>query len=366
MKKKQILKLFFLIYIVVSLFFCNPGNETETEPKPEPLPIQCETRGTWLWASSIDSSEKRTFVLEKIIEANLNTVFVSIPPIEGNHGYGKTDDFLDFITDAKALGLSVHAWMLNGRRKGRNTEADYRDSNEQDAQVNWAMSIMRNYGNYLNGIHLDYIRYINYEDVNNNFKMDAVTETISKIYNSLLTNYPDKYLTATSFITSAHKDENGSPSQWFINWRNSNTNSIYSYDKVPSFMRVQQDPIEWIKKDIVSGVMPMQYTTDDGIWNQDVELFKSFNSSYNNDPSKIFMGLGWIEKTSPNSTRGYNAAGVVRKIKYGRSLGMKGFVIFILFNHGYDDSPLVNALTVDSNTNNNEAPFKSSVPSCLD
>jgi len=57
---------------------------------------------------------------------------------------------------------------------------------------------------------------------------------------------------------------------------------------------------------------------------------------------------------------------VVRKIRYGRSIGMNGFVIFILANHETDDSALIDALTVDSATNGNDAPFKEWVPSCLE
>ncbi len=363
MKEIQIVKVFSMIFILISLICCSPTEKKETTPPPSTT--QCETRGTWIWASSIDSLEKRSFVLEKISKANLNTIFISIPSINGNHGYGRTDDFIDFISNSKAIGLSVHAWMANGWRKGSNIEINFRDPDEQEAQVQWVMSLMSNYGQYLDGVHLDYIRYPSEEAVNINKKMDAVTETINKIHTTLSANYSEKSLTATSFILSPHNNKNGSPSQWFINWRISNVNSIYSDEKVPYFMQVQQDPIEWIKKNIVNGVMPMQYTADDEIWNREIDLFKSFNNSYNNDPAKILMGLGWIKKSSPTSTRGYDPAGVVRKIKYGRLQGMKGFVIFILFNHGYDDSPLIEALTIDSAENNYDAPFKNSVLSCF-
>jgi len=361
-KKLQIFKIISLFYIALFFFYCSTE---DPEPPTPPTPTQCETRGTWLWASSIDSSDKRDFVLDKILEANLNTVFVSIPSINGNYGHGNTNSFLDFITKAKAAGLSLHAWMANGRRKGRDIEIDFRDLNEQEAQIQWVMSIMSNYGQYLDGVHLDYIRYSNSEAVNNNFKMDAVTEMISRIHNFLSSNYPGKYLTATSFVLGSVDSKNGSPPQWFINWKTNNPNNIYSNNKVPYFMQVQQDPIKWLNNQIIDGVMPMQYTIDDGMWNQEIDVFKSFNSYNDNDQTKILMGLGWMEKTSPTSTRGYDPAGIVRKIKYGRLQGMKGFVIFILFNHGYDDSPLIEALTIDSAENNNDAPFKKAAPSCF-
>ena len=81
------------------------------------------------------------------------------------------------------------------------------------------------------------------------------------------------------------------------------------------------------------------------------------------------MGLFW--------SKGYNSdpALVTQKIEYGRSIGLKGFVIFQLAewdrdaNNGegafIDDSPLLNLLTVDSAANNYQAPFKEPIDSCL-
>jgi len=359
MKTIQIHKIIVLLFVICVLS-CNPEapDQPSPTPIPTPTPTQCETRGAWIWASSIDSSNKRSYVLDKLLEANLNTIFVSIPSINNNHGYGGTDDFISFIRESKNSGLSVHAWMTNGWRNGKDTEADFRDPSEQEEQVQWVRSIMSTYGQYLDGIHLDYIRYPGSEAVNINNKMDAVTQTINKIHDFLAANYPVKYLTATSFVHIPVKSRGGSPPEWFTEWR-ANSNNIYSNNKVPYFMQVQQDPIDWISKKIVDGVMPMQYTIDDTEWNQEIDFFKSFNTYNGNDPAKTLMGLGWM------SSKGYDAAGIVRKIKYGREQGMKGFIIFILFNHGYDDSPLLNALTIDSAENNFDAPFKNKANSCI-
>jgi len=56
---------------------------------------------------------------------------------------------------------------------------------------------------------------------------------------------------------------------------------------------------------------------------------------------------------------------MVRKIKYGRQAGFKGFVIFELSAFRAIDQILIDALSVDSAANNFEAPFKNPSNSCL-
>lgn len=367
--KGNILVFLFVFHITITTCVsCRLGGQEDQPLEPE---VPCETRATWLWASSIDSPEKRASVLQKISAAHLNTVFVSIPAINQNFGFGKAKDFLAFITGAKKQGLSAHGWMANGMRKGRKVEIDLRDKKEQEAQVQWVLKLMDQFGDHLDGVHLDYIRTMKPGAVNHQGKMAGVTTTIRKINNRLKTDYPGKHLTATCIRLKPKKEESYKDPpgwiedvpRWFRDWYAANPGSIYhgpDHVLVPLYMKFQQNPIGWLKESIVENVMPMQYTIEDKRWKREIDYFKSFNEFVGNDPTRIYMGISWQPK------KGFDPPGVVRKIKYARFIGMKGFVIFILCNHEYDDSPLIRALSVDSALNDYDAPFKKAVPSCLE
>lgn len=374
LKMKELL-IVFIIQLLLTPALCCKIKETPQPVEPNPT-AACETRGTWMWASSIDTPEKRDHVLDLIKRANLNTVFLSIPPIEGNYGHGDGDVFKDFIKRAVQQGLGVHAWFTNARRPGGGQQADYRTPAEQKAQTDWVDAVMDKYGKYLAGAHLDYIRFTSGEDVNIDGKMDGVTATIRSIRNMLDKKYPGKYLTATCLRLAPSPEERntGVPTweedvpQWFRDWYAANPGSIYhgtDFVYVPMHMKYQQNPVGWLKEGLVDAVMPMQYSILDDEWNQSVDLYKSFNTFAGNNPALIYMGLGWIPKTSPDSHKGYDAAGVARKIKYGRSIGMKGFVIFILANRDHDDTPLIEMLTENAAANQFDPPFKTLVPSCF-
>lgn len=168
--------------------------------------LEAETRASWLWASSIETDEKLDKSLANLLATNLNTVFVMVPPIEDNFGYGTTVQFQKFIEKAVDEGLSVHAWFPNGRRQGSG-ELDFRPEEEQAQQVDWVRAIMENFGTYLDGIHLDYIRYVHGEDVNLEGKMDAVTSTVRRIRQYLLDNYSGTRLTAAVFREVTSRSE---------------------------------------------------------------------------------------------------------------------------------------------------------------
>ncbi|MCP4151116.1 MAG: hypothetical protein GY757_25455 [bacterium] len=365
---------FFLVASCTSFAIaCNPGNGADTAKKQRAP--SCETRGTWMTASSVDSPKKRDAVLKTIKAAHLNTVLLGTPPIRKNYGHGSSENFMSFIRIAKQQGLQVHAWMENGRRKGRRVELDLRDPLEQDAQVQWVMDLMNRYGRFLDGVHLDYIRFMHAENVNHEGKMDAVSLTVSKISNALKKKYPRKLLTTSCFREGPSKVSRNlnrsnwkrTVPRWFRNWHAANPKSIYHKSglSVPAHMKYQQNPIYWLKACGVDAVMPMQYSIHNNEWIQTADMFVSFNNHMGNKPSAIVMGLGWMPKPFPTSRKGYDAAGVAQKIKYGRSIGLKGFVIFILGKPKYNDAPLVDILTLDSKENNFSAPFKKRVPACL-
>jgi len=322
----------------------------------------CEIRGTWLNPKSFDSQLRRTATLTKLTTANFNTIFVAAPPIGDNYGWSDASHFLAFIQQADLLGFSVHVWVSNNNRI---EDVDFTSPAEQAAQAQWVLDLMAQYGTYLDGVHFDYIRYSDWEDVNIDGKMDGVTQTIANAYTQLKLNYPDKYLTCTSFDIEPNWEESyvdpplwgEDVPTWFKNWYAANPGSIFhggvvqglNYVGVPHHMKYQQNPVEWISGNICDGVMPMQYTMDQSPWEEEAGFWKDFLQFVNSDFQKTFMGIGWLSEDG-HPDWGYDAAGVVNKINYGRSIGLKGFVVFQIGaiddgngNH-IDDMPLINAL----------------------
>ncbi len=330
-----------------------------------------ETRGTWLWAGSIDSNDKMLKNIKKILKANLNTVFLSIPGVFKNYGHGKEKYFASFIKLAYKNELSVHAWFSNGRRLGRKQHVNFSNKNEQLAQIKWVAYFLKKYKKYLDGIHLDYIRVEKGTPVNRK-AMKGITDTISGIREIMNKNYPEKFLTTAVFPTSPALIRpynmplvwNQDVPQWFKSWVKNNPNSRYRVFRrgtirigTPAFMIYQQDPIIWLKKSLIDATIPMQYTTLDKKWKDEIIQFQSF-FKYNEIKDKhLIASLGWMPKRNERSTRGYDTSGIVSKIKEGRKNNIQGFFIFILSNHGYNDSPLINALTIPSKTNSFSPPF---------
>lgn len=373
MRKHQRQKVIILIiFICGGLYSCSLDNSS---PSPQPQ-SPCETRGVWLWGASIDSPQKRNTVIQTLTNAHINTIFVAAPRVESHYGHGNEEDFNEFIKIAFEKGFSIHCWLSNARRPGGGVLADFRDPVEQQTQTAWVKTLMSRFGQYLHGVHLDYIRFTNGEPVNEEGKMDGVTETIRQISRMLKSSFPGKYLTATCLrlVPSRVERYSGNPlwtenvPQWFRNWFAQNRGGMYDQNNtafVPMHMKYQQNPIAWLNEKIVDFVTPMEYSTHDDEWNPALDYCKSFNRFVGNPITSIYMGLGWMPPTSAESHKGFDAPGLVRKIKYGRSAGMKGFVIFIFFNEGADDNTLIQALTVNSAMNGNDAPFKNTAPSCL-
>lgn len=373
LKGIAVLYLAMIPLLVSSCMSCNMAKTVgpQPQPEPQPQPTACETRATWIFASSIDTETKRNSVLQKLADANLNTVFVSIPRVTIHFGYGDHDDFLAFIRAAQDAGLSVHAWMTNGWRKGRKVESDFRLDSEQAFQVQWVADILDLYGQYLDGIHLDYIRYLIPEPANTGGKMDGVTTAVRKMREYLQANAPDMFFTAAVKRLDPRPGESyqdpplwsvDDPPQWFRDWYAANPGSIYHGPtdvSVPIHMKFQQNPVAWLRDGLLDHFIPMQYTIDDERWQREVTYFESFHRFVGADPVKMYMGIGWLD------SKGFDAPGIVRRIKYGRTQGLKGFVIFILFNHDTDDAPLLGALSTDSAVNDFDAPFKTAAPPCL-
>lgn len=348
--------------------------DTDTDTNSDST--ECETRGTWVFGSAISTEEKRTTLLDLVSAGNLNTIVVDAPPINGCSGYSDPDAFLALITAAKSHELDVYVWICNQRRISGNLE--FTDEDERQAQVQWADDLLNEYGDHLDGIYLDYIRYWTVDfDINEDGRMDAVNAIVEDIYDLIQSDYPGKVLRAAVVGERPATEEsyNNPPlwdqdvPQWFRDWYSDNPGSIYDGPtkvNVPMHMRYQQDPITWLSDFFIDSIEPMNKCIDDSDFQQTVEVLKDFNEYMGNDPSRVTVELGWMPPEPPSTCNGYDAPAVVRHIKYARSEGMNKFMIFILSNtySDIDDYILLEALTVDSSDNDFDAPFKAFMEPC--
>lgn len=369
MKKKNRKIFIFLFFLVFAFAFLSAerGFARKTAQNSLVDSTDCEVRGVWV--DELDNSGKVATIVNNIRSANLNTVFVVSPPIGSNNGWSPKKQFASFVKLAHRNNLSVHIWIPNMYRKKDGTQADFRSAKERKAQKKWALKLLKKYKRYADGIHFDYIRYYDWENVNKDQKMDAVSQAVREMTSAVRKKYKNMFVTATTVSatpTWANFSAEDIP-DWFRDWYSANPGNVYetsySFPTVPNHMKYQQDPVTWIRESNLDAVMPMQYATSDTAWNQEADSWRSFLAYSGKEPSRILMGIGWLEEEG-HPEWGYDAAGVARKISYGRSLGYKGFVIYEL-NGSARDSELVNVLTTDSAENNSNAPFESSAATCL-
>lgn len=343
--KRLILFWYFLIVFSFLSVFTSRANAQTATPTPHPVAGNCETRGTWLNPNAFDSDDDIYTILNSLKDANFNTIFVGAPDIGSNQGEADVSDFKSVVRAAHALGFSVQIWVANYYRNG--TGVEFRDESERTAQSDWIIDLFDHYGEYVNGIHYDYIRYLSWEDVNilsDGYligKMDAIKSTLNGIATEVRTHYPQMFITSSSFIKEpaydSYNDEMSRIPSWFVNWYDDNPGNIYAnyeiqegygaYHTVPLFMKYQQDAPSWINQNYIDNVIPMEYTSSSVDWMASVDTWKDFQEYNGNNISTQYMGLGWLTEAGEDDW-GYNAPGLVEKIEYGRTQGLKGFVIF--------------------------------------
>lgn len=348
----------------------DPGATTSTSSNP------CETRAAW-----VQDVSRRDKPIDDALAAHLNTVFVLVPPITNqngiNDGLGNAEDFVYFIRHARSRGLSVHAWILNGYRASSTGETNFSKPVEQQQQVDWIISLMDTYGADLDGIHFDYIRLMDWTAIDA-VKLNAITTTVQKANGALKAKYPGKLLTATVVSVNpnyADWTREAIPQwyrSWFAEYRGNWFEVAYpNFDSVPGHMKYGQDPISWIRNGYIDAIFPMQYMPDDATWQKHLDYWEKFVTFQQSSLAQVVPGIGWLDPEPDNPEFTHNAAAVVRQIKYARSIGASGTAIYHISawsdvtNRFYDDSPLIQALTIDSVMNGYDAPYKTNVPTCL-
>src|SRR5436190_1986537 len=105
-------------------------------------PATAEMRGGWLAADTFDTAQHRTDIVAKFKRGHLNTIFLTVPPLNGNYGTSDPAAFDALIHDAKAAGLLVYAWFQCFKRQGESTPADFTSSTERDAQRQWVLAML--------------------------------------------------------------------------------------------------------------------------------------------------------------------------------------------------------------------------------
>lgn len=383
----------------------------------EAQPVACEVRAAWINPLAFggyfcddptqegcrpvkrgepEVIERINVLLDELQSAHLNTLLVASPSFNGNCGWANRFAFEDFIELAKQRGFSLHLWVANKERADpscNDSQMDFTDPQEKYRQADWIIGMMDRYGNYFDGVHLDFIRYSDWEPVEKEkmWSVDpttgeeiGVTATVKQISLALRENYPGRKLTASVKTLApdyARSDQKGNEitwkedvPQWFIDWFNSNPGNWYAVaeedkGKVPLQMKYQQDAISWLRESFVDGLMVMEFTIDDDQWNTELGYWKTFANYKQDNFWKVFMGIGWDKNFTQDPGH------VVRKTRHGRANGLKGFSIFQFsawdasLNSGdggfVDDTLLINALTIDSAENDFQAPYKDIVPSCL-
>jgi len=335
-----------------------------------------ELRGGWLAHDTIDTEDRRAATVRKFKRARLNTAFVAVPPLNGNYGTSDAAGFGAFLADAKAAGISVHAWFQNFKRQGEATQADFTSATEREAQKKWVLDLLAAYPG-LDGVQLDYIRYSTWEACAA-AKMQGVAETVRLIREAIR----PRPLTAAVFNAAAISYRGWKPTwegdvpQWYRDWYAADANNYYvrkanepgnnpNWLLGPSFTSYQQDPPAWLKAGLLDASVSMQYTHVDQTWQNEVQIWKSFLTHQGVGHDKAYLGLGWMAATQWFEDSAFDAPALVRFIKYGRAQGIKGFVIFRLGQPGVDDTPLLDALSVDGPANGNDAPFETDVASPL-
>lgn len=332
-----------------------------------------ELRGAWLSNDTVDTAPHRADMLAKLRRGHFNTVFIAVPPLNGQYGTSDPAGFGAMVAAAKAAGLSVHAWFSCFKRLGESSQADFTSAAERAAQRQWFLDMLAAYPG-LDGVQCDYIRYSTWEACSA-AKMQGVADNVKGIRDAVA----PRPVTCAVFNAAAISYRGWKPTwegdvpQWYRDWYAAHPGNYYELQaNAPgnnpnwllggSFFSYQQDPAAWIRAGLATGCAAMQYTSVDLTWQNEVQIWKSFLGA---DNDKLYLGLGWMASAPFFEDSAFDPAAMARFVKYGRSQGVKGFVVFRLGQPGVDDGLLLDALSVDGPSNGNAAPFTRDVASTL-
>jgi len=349
--------------------------------------VSGEARGLWVTRHSLTSPEKVKEMIFMASESNFNLLLVQVYA-RGEAFYSSTlvpiSPLLPFGFDPLAMvlkmahkrGLEVYAWInvfyiwshapppsdprhiLNSNpswiitdRKGKSLK-DYSlielkkkglvgaflspgNDEVQEYLVSLVSEIIKKYE--LDGIHLDYIRYPNFEY---GYDISSRTEFMRQYYLDPL-DFIHNGLAYKEFLgDQGYHDLLAKWDAWRIGRVTSLVEAIsrqamqlnprvkVSCAVVPNGKKAQekgQDWISWLKRRIVDFVVLMAYSENDRVVRQQLKEALQYSS-----PETIYAGIG-VYNQPP--------ASAIRKIRLAKSLGIKGIVLFsydrIAKNKGY-------------------------------
>lgn len=307
-------------------FVCLEGGTTPT-PTPTPTPATHEWRSFWVdaWHVGIKNATEVTTMVNTAITYNYNALVPQIRrrgdayyfPTYPNTEPRATDIASDYdalqetINQAHAQGLEVHAWiptfliwssttppsspdhvynahpeylMKNSSGQTYISEGYYLDPGNPDANkwnYNVVMDLVQNYN--IDGIHFDYIRYpqqdAGYNDVAiqrynaeygltgqpsytdaqfSTWRRRQITDWLRNTYADIIAVKPSMKVTASVFASRS---------------------DAYTYRF--------QDWALWMQENLLDALMPMNYTTDNGIFNSRTD--DAVANKYNRH---LYMGNG--------------------------------------------------------------------------
>ena len=243
-----------------------------------------EVRGVWLNPDAFNSPSARSSTLGKIASANLNTVFLAAPPINGNYGWSDPAAFQICLDDARLQGLAVHGWIANHSRLG-GSPVDFSSAAERASQRQWVLDLLAAYRD-LDGVHFDYIRDEHWDDPDA-ARMGGITELLRISKEAIDSAFAGKRLTATSFTSASasylgsQPDWSGDVPQWYRDWYDADPGNWYIQQGAtdpsldpdwllgPLHFNYQQNSPFWLSSAYADAVVPMQYTNRDsasGSW----------------------------------------------------------------------------------------------------
>lgn len=354
--------------LLCSLLLLTATTVRAAEPAETP-----ELRGVWLQPYAM-TAETLPASLDKIKQLRLNTVFIRTPPIETptvtHHGRADRADFEAAVKALTDRGISVHAWITNKWRAG-NDQADFTDPAERAHQAAWAVAILKRYPT-LDGVHLDYIRYTKWGPPVA-AKMNVVTQTVADIRTAMRKHDPRAKLTAAVFTADysyvggtwnpAGKPAwDGDVPQWYRDWYLKHPDNLFIKRPTaqhaagkfkdfhakhlygPTFFHLQQDPVTWLKRDLLDAVLVMQYTADRDRWQTEARAWRALVGDER--IARVHLGLGWLTERGHQDWK-RDAPAMADHVRYARTQKIGGTSIFTLGVANTDDTPLIKALAGD-------------------
>lgn len=273
---------------------------------------------------------------------------------------------------------------------------DLCSEDEQAAQALWVTTILERYPT-LSGIELDYIRYSNWELAQED-KIACVTDTVESVsgavrsagdqYKVSAAVFPMLYSyagwtqtveftviedtgvasTATSsIVTTATTTEvvwDGDTPQWFKDWYSNNPDNSFvaiprrdsktglyeartksEYDEAvvfaPHFLHYQQDPVDWLRRDLLDTVHVMQYSVTPDIWYPEAAVWEELAPDV---ADRVMMGLGWLDNESQWDDWTHDPEALVSLVDHAESSGLAGTALFTLGTYPDLDAILIDTL----------------------